>query len=337
MKTIRTLLVLAIFTTAFITSCNKDKGLEQESYSKSSTARLNTELNNEDMEADINEFINKLENPSTSADMNYEEAFEYIEATLNYKYVNYDYSKCANTSEFTGEISISVDGDNNMTMAAIKTAYDSILNDWHNKYYSISETEKTPIVFDITEVTSTSVFYTMVVGYGYIDLSLWGDAFAPATSTFYKTAASQYTNQLNAYFNNNQIQWNPAGTRTYSWPIRKVFAFPVDYPSNPSTSSVNPEPLPPLGNGYTDYKLFKSYFTSGNNYHTNLNTTEYNYYYNMLSVIYLDVLDKNADANFIPRVKVEAYGLSPNFYQAYHFMEIYLGHRYWTVTPVSTL
>jgi len=302
-------------------------------------ARIDSKMSNEEMEADINDFIKKLEDPNSYADMDYKEAFDYVEATLNYKYVNYDYSKCAKTKTFTSSVNINTNANGEITMADIKAAYDVILADWHNKYYSIAEEVKTPIVFDITEVTPNSVKYTMVVGYGYIDLSKWGDAFVPPSSTYFKTAAAQYTNMLHAHLNNNQIQWNPPGTRAYSYYITTVYVGPTQYPSNPSTASVNPEPLPPLGNFYTDYKLFKSdKSTYGNtNYHTYLNSTEYNYHRDMLSIIYLNELSKNQYANFVSNVIVEAYGINPYYYNINHHMIISLGHRYYTYTPISTL
>jgi hypothetical protein len=298
---------------------------------------MSQDMTNEEMEESILGFIDKLENPEGQSDMDIEEAFDYVEATLNYKYVNYDYSKCANTVEFTSSINISPDQNNMMTMGAISVAYDSILADWQQHYYSIEDNNKTPIVFDITDISSTEIKYTMIVGYGYLDLSKWGESFMPAASTYFKTAASQYTYQLYAHLNNNLIQWNPSGTRTYSWPVVPTYYIqPSSYPSNPSTSSVNPEPLPPLGNGYTDYKLFKSDF-GGPNYHLYLNTTEYNYHRDMLSVIYLDLLANNQNANFVILAQVEAYGINPYNYHVKHIMKILLGHRYWTTIPVSTL
>ncbi len=334
------MLILAVFTIAFMTSCNKDKVLEQESYSKSSTARLNTELNNEDMEADINEFIDKLENPSTSADMNYEEAFEYIEATLNYKYVNYDYSKCANTSEFTGEISISVDADNNMTMAAIKTAYDSILNDWHNKYYSISETEKTPIVFDITEVTNTSVSYTMVVGYGYIDLSLWGDNYVvPTNSIYFMAAATAMTNGMNAQINNNQIQRCPSGSRVYYVVLgSKFIKAPQNYPSGTDDISL------PGTDGYTDYRFFfSSKDPAYNNPHFYLSTTsafnEYGFYKDQYGQYITDYAFNNG-GNRVSFQNIYGVAFKDQYnsdYTGYHNCYFYYGKEYYTITSLSTL
>jgi hypothetical protein len=298
---------------------------------------MSGDMTNEEMEESILGFIDKLENPEGQSDMDIEEAFEYVEATLNYKYVNYDYSKCASTVEFTSSITISPDQNNMMTMGAISVAYDSILADWQQHYYSVEDNIKTPIVFDITDISSTEIKYTMVVGYGYLDLSLWDKSFQPAASTFFKTAASQYTYQLYAQLNNNLIQLNPSGTRTYSWPVVPTYYIqPTSYPSNPSTATVNPEPLPPLGNGYTDYKLFKSDF-GASNYHLYLNTTEYNYHRDMLSVIYLDILANNLNANFVILAQVEATGLNPNYYHPRHNMKIKLGHRYFTLINAEQL
>ncbi len=339
---IKSILALLFVAALFVvSSCKKEEAGLQNTEINSNTniksVRLNTNMTNEEMEAEIKGFIEKLENPKEQPDMNYKEAFENVEATLNYKYVNYDYSKCANTKEFNDSINISPDANDMMSMTAIKAAYTSILNDWHNKYYSISDDIKTPIVFDITDVTPTSVKYTMDVGYGYLDLSTWGKDFVAAASTYYVTAAHHYTFQLYAHLHNNQIQWNPSGTRTYAWSVVPTYYIdPTDYPSNPSMASVNPEPLPPLGNGYTDYKLFKS-DQDLPGYHLYLNTKEYNYHWHMLSVILMDLLNRNSNANFVVLAEVEAYGLNPYFPHVKHYMKVRLGYRYWTVEPISTL
>ena len=340
MKTIKTLLIIVIITTAFLSSCNKDKAFEQEIYGKTSTARLNTELNNEEMEADINAFIEKLENPSTASDMNYEEAFEYIEATLNYKYVNYDYSKCANTQEFTGEIAISVDADGNMTMEAIKTAYDSILNDWHNKYYSINETEKTPIVFDITEVTSTNVYYTMVVGYGYIDLSLWGENYVlPQNSIYFVQAADAINNGMNAQINNGQINRCPSGSRVYYVILgNKYVTKPQDYPSGTDDISL------PGTDGYTDYRFFfSSKDPAYNNPHFYLSTTSTFNEYGFYKVQYGQFITNYAYNNGGNRVSFQNFyakrivDANNNDYTGWHEFYFTYGKEYFTIKNISTL
>ena len=302
-----------------------------------SNARIDPSLSNEEMEAAIKEFIKKLEEPSSYSAMNYEEAFEYIEATLNYKYVNYDYSKCANTEEFNGSVQFTSNGDGEMDMEAIANVYDAILQDWKAKYHSISEDVKTPIVFDIIDVTANNVKYTMVVGYGALDLSLWGEEFVPLSSTYYKTAGDQFTYQLYAQLHNNQIQLTPPlGARLYSSTSYTCWVDAYNYPSNPSTSSINPEPLPPLGNGYTDYKLFYSSY-SETGYHLDLNQIEYGYHKDMIQVIMFDFLQSRPDANFISDAYVSSYGLNPYYYKVFHYLHITLGIRYWTYTPISSL
>lgn len=333
------LLAIVLATIIYISSCSKDKEImntQANTEKMHSNARIDPSLSNEEMEAAIKEFIKKLEEPSSYSAMNYEEAFEYIEATLNYKYVNYDYSKCANTEEFTGSVQITSNGDGEMDMEAIANVYDAILQDWKAKYHSISEDVKTPIVFDIIDVTPTNVKYIMTVGYGYLDLSLWGEDFVPPTSTYFENAANQYTYQLYAHLNNNQIQLLGMGNGTRIYVPNIGGEWIQDPRLHPST----PDPVPPIDNGITDYKFFyaNSDVINYNGYHLSLNTIEYNYHKDQLYVYMQSFLNNTSGANYVSYARVDAAGNFPNYdYVAKHMFSFDYGITYWTSVAVSTL
>ena len=87
MKNKIVLLVIMLATIVYLSSCSKEDEIintkKVESSDTYSKARLNNKLSNEEMEANIRKFIVKLENPGSYSAMNFEEAFEYVEATLN--------------------------------------------------------------------------------------------------------------------------------------------------------------------------------------------------------------------------------------------------------------
>jgi len=328
--------LLSIVALFVVSSCNKEDEQLQKQDTKTSTiksARLNTEMTNEEMEAHITAFMDKLADPTNFGDMNYKEAFEDVEATLNYKYVNYDYSKCANTQKFTADIQIAVDANGNMSMESIAAAYNQILADWRTKYHSISETEKTPIVFDITDVTENTVKYTMMVGYGYLDLTKWDKSFVPATSTYFCDAAYEYNNRLYHHLNNTMIQWCPPGNRVY---IPQVGL--MQYISHTGLPSGAADPIPPGNNNYCDFKLFYSH-ASLPSHHLNLNSTEYSFYYDQGCLLMTNYLNNTPNANYIS----QAYffpvkeGNIPNYYKVMHQFSFFYGYRYFTLANTYTL
>ena len=321
----------------FISSCSKVEEMQpiNSANNKMVSARINTNMSNEEMETDIKAFIDKLENPSSYGEMNFEEAFEYIEATLNYKYVNYDYSKCANTKEFTGNIQIAIDSNENMQMQMndITDAYEQILADWRVKYHSISETVKTPIVFDITDVTPTGVKYTMIVGYGSLDLYKWGEEFVPSSTTYFFDAVYEYNNRLYNHLNNNMIQWCPSGNRVY---IPQVGL--MQYLSYSGLPSGGADPLPPNNNNYCDYRLYYSH-ASLPNHHLYFNTQEYSFYNDQGYLLMTNYLNNNPNANYISQAYFYPQSLSSgsNVYMAMHQFSFYYGFSYITASNVYTL
>lgn len=327
------LISIVVFSMVIVSSCNKEDELKvSENTNKTMTnARLNPELSNEEMEESIINFMDKLENPGSYEAMNYEEAFDYIEATLNFKYINYDYSKCANTKEFTSSIELSINSEGNMKMVEIATAYDAILKDWHEKYYSIEESSKTPLVFNITEVTETAVRYSMTVGYGFLDLSLWGEEFVPATLTDFDDAKDQYNNKIYSHLNNTLIEWTSVGNRVYIPTIDVNLYIPALLPSYGS------DPLPNDIN-FCDYQLFWSK-ASFPTHHYQLNLIEYNFYYDQAFVIMLDHLSNNSGVNYVSLAYFKDIfsGIKPNYTEVKHLFKVNYGKRYSTQSAVSTL
>ncbi len=212
-------------------------------------------------------------------------------------------------------------------------AYDSILNDWSTKYHSIEDVNKTPIVFDIIDVSSTKVDYTMVVGKGSIDLELYGDKFVTPTSTNFFLASILFNDMMYHHLNNDMIQWMPSGNRLYSPTISSYTATPFVFPSAAL------DPLPPNDNGFTDYRLYYSH-ASNSNHHIDLNTIEFNYYYNQFgNDLMFEVLNSYPNKNYVTFAKVNCFtqGSNPNFTLAEHMVEYHFGRRYWTANGLSTL
>ena len=229
----------------FVSSCSKVEDIAPaNSTNNQKSIRMSEDMTNEEMEESILGFIDKLENPEGQSDMDAEEAFEYVEATLNYKYVNYDYSKCAETVSFNGSYSINPDANGMLTMSAISVAYDSILANWRQNYYSVEETNKTPIVFDITSISSTKVDYTMVVGKGSLDLRDYSTDLIVPTSVFHADGAYYIRNQILNYLNNTNISY---GNRSY-------FTFIGMQWLGPKGMLNSNDPV--SGDGYIDYQYF---------------------------------------------------------------------------------
>jgi len=326
--------LLSIVALFVVSSCNKEDEQLQKQDTKTSTlksARINTGMTNEEMETHITAFMDKLDEPTNFGDMNYEEAFEDVEATLNYKYVNYDYSKCANTQEFAADIQIDVDADGNMRMESIAAAYNQILADWKKKYHSISETEKTPIVFDITDITENTVKYTMIVGYGELDLksNIWNDL--GLDSVGYFMASVLFNQELYYQLNNNMVQWLPVG-RLYMPNIGQI-----QYLQATLLPSYSLDPFPPNNNGLTDYRLFYTN-PSMTNYHEYLHEAEFNYYFSQLITIMTDYLSTNSNANYVTYTYVRPY-IAPLGSQhiVWHGFKFNYGYSYYTVANLYTL
>ena len=334
-------LVLSIIVILF-TSCSKEDEITSVPAKHSnSNARLNPKLSNEEMENDILSFIAKLEQPEGQQDMNYKEAFEYVEATLNYKYVNYDYSKCANTTTFTSSFEISPDKNGMMSMTAISLAYDSILADWRQKYNSVNEDVKTPIVFDISQISATRVFYTMIVGYGSLDLKYWARPVQPTSPVYFIQAANDYTFGMMAQINNGQISRQPVGTRTYYVSLGgQYITDPRNYPSGNADISL------PGNNGYTDFLFF---FSSADpnyqNFHLYLSVPpqldEYGFYATQLGQ-YVTNYATNNGGNRVSYCQIWAdWQVSATNNQiiteARHKLNFYYGREYYTQTSLSTL
>ncbi len=338
MKKITMLIAIVVFSMVIVSSCNKEDDLKvSENANKTMTnARLNTELSNEEMEKDILNFMDKLEDPASYEGLNYEEAFDYIEATLNFKYINYDYSKCANTESFNGSAQFTLADGDIMEMDIVKEVYDAILEDWREKYYSVGDEIKTPIVFDITEITTTNVKYEMTVGYGSLDLSLWGEEFVPAASTYFIDAANQYTYQLYAHLHNIQLQLvcYTNGSRIYIPNVGQEWI--PDPRLHPST----PDPVLPIDNGITDYEFFytNSDIVNYNGYHLYLNDLEYKYYKDQLCNYMQNFVNTTIGTNYVNYASVNAGGNYPTYnYVAMHQFKFYYGHTYCTSITACTL
>jgi len=269
--------------------------------------------------------------------MDYKEAFDYVEATFNYKYVNYDYSKCANTKIFTSSVSINTNANGEITMVDIKAAYDAILADWHNKYYSVEEEDKTPIVLDITDVTSSIVKYTMVVGYGYVDLSEWGKAFVPPPGTiFWETAQTWMT-----YCFENHLDWvkhNITNGRPYFINVGHKADFGYKGPLN-----VN-DPTP--GDGFIDNYFW--YTEKGKpGYHFLLYQWEYSYHVNAYFTFVQEFISSLPNANACSYsgmgIDYYPYNYNPNGPnpiwpdKAGLIPDIFYGRQYTTNTNLSAL
>lgn len=325
-----------VLVTLLMISCSKDEiKIDNKSKQNAPTinSRLNTEMTDAEYETDIINFITKLDSAEGYDDMNYIEAFEYVESTLIYKYINLDYSKCKNTTEFNSSISISPDEEGMMSMVAIKDAYDAMKGDWSANFHSISDDDKTPIVFRITEITNTTVKFQMLVGHGYIDLSLWGENYVVPPNINYATAANSITNGMLQHLKNIGITNKPGPNYhlVYQNPAngRVDITDPTQYPS------VN-DPLPPSTNGFTDYLFF--YTNTGNTgYHLNLNTTEYNYYntefYNYVAAYPYTVGYNHIIYASLTPVNVQA---PPNVIYKHDVLFFYSLRR-WVLNPPSTL
>lgn len=188
MKKIIYLIGLSII---FVISCAKEESMvfpKSNNGSMTNTTRLFRDMSDEAVEADLIAFINKLDAPEGKAPMEIDEALEYIEATLNYKYVNLDYSKCQETVEFEGTQSIVPDSSGQLSMSAIAALYSNIKDDWHDKYASIEVEVKTPVAFDITGITNNVVNYVMMVGHGSLDLPAYRFDFTPQVWDFIEAA-----------------------------------------------------------------------------------------------------------------------------------------------------
>jgi hypothetical protein len=336
-KLIFGLLAIAV---VFAISCKKDvESYDNSNFTNEKAMRLNSELSNEEMEEQITSFIEKLEYPETQPSMNYEEAFDYIEATLNYKYVDYDYSKCADIQTFYGSLSINPDGEGMMTMSAISQIYDSIVSNWRVNYYSLDESNKTPIVFDITEIRSSSIEYIMVVGYGSLELSYWANPTPPPSGVYFKQAAQNYTNGMTAQINNDQISRCPSGARAYYVSLGgQLVSDPRNYPSGSLDISL------PNDDGYTDYLFFfSSADINYNNFHLYLSVPpqldEYGFHATQLGN-YVTNYAATHGGNRVTLCDVgwnelkDAYNVVQ---EARHTVNFYFGKEYYTQTSLSTL
>jgi hypothetical protein len=332
---------ILLFLLMIFTSCDKEKDLYSGSDDRNfSNARINSDNSNEKMEDDINAFIKKLEDPENEANMDYIEAFEYVEATLNYNYVNFDYSKCENIETFDSYIDISPDEEGMMSMVAISVAYDSILAEWRTRYYSIDEENKTPIVFDITEVTQARVFFTMVVGYGSLNLSYWENPTTPPTGVYFTQAAQNYSNGMMAQINNELISRTPSGMRAYyvlfgGQYIKNYEA--LNYPSGSADISL------PGNDGITDYLFFfSSSLSPYQNFHLYLSVPpqldEYGFYATQLGQ-YVTNYAANHGGNRVSLCDVYSFSSSQGstITIAAHGVNFYYGKEYYTSTSLSTL
>ena len=335
------LIATIVLTMVIVSSCSKEDGLVDENKSSKSmtNARINPEMTSEEVEKNILVFMDKLEHPGSYERMNYEEAFEYVEAALNFQYVNYDYSKCANTERFNGDVQFTLEDGETIEMDQLKEIYDVILEDWREKYYSVEDEIKTPIVFNITDISSTGVKYEMEVGYGSLDLEYWGKKSAPADSTYWITAGNQMHWQINAFLSNYQIAlYNPGAgfQRVFITNVGNILYNHTDYPSNPSTALVYPEPLPPLTNGYTDYRLFTSDM-NGLEYHQYINAAEYDYHRAMMFVFLTESIHVDPMQNYVSYARVDSYGIFPSYQVIGHRLRVTMGRHYITSTPIITL
>lgn len=319
----------------FVSSCSK----VEDSVQKSSTIdnkpiRMSEDMTNDEMESSILDFIFKLDNPEGQADMDVEEAFEYVEAALNYKYVNYDYSKCANTVEFQGSINIAPDENNMMTMSAISLAYDSILNDWSTKYHSVNDEYKTPIVFDITSLEGNRVEYTMIVGKGSIDLRDYSKDLVVPTTIYHADGAYYIQNQILNYLNNTNISY---GNRSYFVLIGMQWLGPKG-----SINSNDPTP----GDGYIDYQYFYTNIAEPG-YHLFWHQYEYDYYkdsyFDGLSDFISSTPSVNATSYYHIGIDFNGPAYNPNANPPttpnilWHIPQVFYGERYITANGMSTL
>ena len=327
-----------LILTVLIIGCSKEKLQKENSMTKQNygtqNARISNQMSNDDMEKEIMDFIEKVNDTIILPAINYIEAFEYVEASLNFQYVNYNYSKCANTTTFTGSIEFSVDENSNMSFDNIRLAYNAILNDWKSKYHSISVTEKTPIVFDITEVRSTCVDYTMIVGYGELDLNEYDEGFVPQALTPFTVAGTEFNSYLYFQFEALKQQMFPLGYRVYLPVVRGVqYLWPLNHPSGGS------DVYPPNNNGLTDYLFFYSDHANSN-FHTDIDQSEYYFYRGNLNPIMQNYISNNNDVNYAAFGDITSNfgsGNPPNYSKIWHSFSFYVGTSFYTSQALWTL
>jgi hypothetical protein len=320
----------------FISSCSKDEKMQpidNANNNKMVSARISTEMTDEEYEADIKAFIDKLENPSSYGEMNFEEAFEYVESTLIYEYINLDYSKCATISEFNSSLTISVDNEGEMSMIDIKSAYEKMRLNWSSNFHSINDENKTPIMFHITEITSTTIKYQMIIGHGYVDLDLWGENYIVPPSVNYVTAANSITMGMLLHLKNIGITNRPGLNYHLVFqnptPNKVIITDPTLY------QSIN-DPLLPINNGYTDYLFFYTN-SGGTGYHQNLSTLEYNYY-NTAFHEYVADYPPTVGCNNIIYARLDPISqVFANSTEYKHKVTFYYSVRRWVKNPPSTL
>ena len=235
--------------------------------------------------------------------------------------------------EFKGSISISPDANNMMTMNAISLAYDSIFNDWSTKYHSIEDVNKTPIVFDITDVSSTKVDYTMVVGKGSIDLKAYSTDLVVPKSIFHANGAYYIENQILNYLNNTNISM---GNRSYFVLVGMQWLGPKGLINSN-------DPIP--DDGYIDYQYFYTNKAEPG-YHLFWHQFEYDYYkdsyFNGLSDFISSLPSINAASYY--HIGIDGVG---NYFpnqnppvlpdSRWHTPQVFYGRRYITASSMSTL
>jgi hypothetical protein len=323
----------------FVSSCSKvEETIQNNSLATplNKSARLSDTLTNEAMENAILAFISKIEAPVGQTDMNVENAFEYIEAALNYKYVNYDYSKCANSETFYGTYSINPDGNNMMTMSDISKAFNDIRTDWSSKYHGVEDEIKTPIVFDITSIEDNTVNYTMVVGKGSIDLKAYtNDLVFYGNGTYYHVNGARYIqNQILNFISNTGIT---LGSRSYFVNVG------IQWLGLKGSINSN-DPIP--GDGYIDYQYFYTNITE-NGYHLFWQQFEYSYYknayFNGLSNFISSLPGYNEASYYHIGIDYSGPAYNPNANPpttpnvVWHEAQVFYGTRYITPNGMSTL
>jgi len=317
---------------AFVQSCSKDQ---------IDNKNDNTSINKRSLRLEgdaaiklINDFINKLDNPSGVAPMNIEDVVWNIEATLNYKYgytekVNYINYHSGDTSQvYTLE-------NGEMEFSQVKALYDGFKGNLSSVYESIGSEDKWLLLvdIDIDEDSNLKMFYA----FGENQTTL--EKQAPAWSSWYygedlgmcngggipSDAANEIDKELRADFIAH-AQSVHAYTPNYHW-IPTAVAYPG--PSIPGgfpgpVGLLNTNDITPQDN-QLDYILFHSY-SAWPNHHTCLNPTEMDFYYNG-PVYIISTLEAYYPSKEVVFSKLsDASSAAGSYVVKYHGLDVRFGH-----------
>ena len=159
-------------------------------------ARIDSKMSNEEYIKDIHAFFDKIENPSEDEFMDVSEAIDYVEAGLNYRYVNLADMYYLNDTVFSGSFIFNSTAGK-MNTVDIKRLYDVLKDDWSMKYNSLNFENKRPILFDITDIEENTIKYDFVIAWEKLDVDLYRK-YVPTTYIPYNVAANIIKNWIRA-------------------------------------------------------------------------------------------------------------------------------------------